>query len=182
MKKHVMAIYFLFSAPCLADDVGAFQFKGLHPGQSYSEIQTDPRLICKEKKTVAADYYCMLNLGQKETIAGANVKNILVTIMNEKAVAIAVMIDTKDYDQIKLAITEKHGPGQTEDSIIENRMGAKFDNQKITWRKHDAVMTLTKRVGKIDDGQLFIISTSPEFVQESKKRKVQNTSINANDL
>jgi len=45
------------------------------------------------------------------------------------------------------ALKEKYGPGDTTKSVLQNRMGAQFDQLGIIWSSPDAVLTIIRYFG-----------------------------------
>jgi hypothetical protein len=59
-------------------------------------------------------------------------------------------------------------------------MGARFDNQTVTWTDSANVMTLSKRSGNVDRGDFTIRSTTA--VSELRERMESESKANAKDL
>lgn len=177
MRVPVLALLLLLTTTLSqANDLPRLEFKGVYVGMKTADLSNS--WSCQFKKTKFSDTVCSLSL--KETIAGAPAIFGLIYAYDYTADRIFISFKSSDYTQIKLALMEKYGPGAIVDSEVANRMGAKFDNQTITWVNQSDVMTLEKRSGKVDEGALTIRSV--KSLQEFKERMLNESKSNAKDL
>jgi hypothetical protein len=170
MKRLIFVVAMLCSSIALADQP-AHEFKGLSAGMSYESALANPklRLRCDENyNKPIADKLCHLRFDQNETIAGAPVKNILVSFYDDQLSEVIVYFRTRDFFLVKGALIEKFGKGLSKESVVQNRMGASFDNETVTWLGDNDVMELIKRSGDVDQAVLRIHSKN--HLEEYKKR------------
>lgn len=170
MKRFIFVAAMLCSGIALADQP-AYEFKGLLPGQSISSALANSkvRLDCDENyNKPIADKICFLRDRKNETIAGAHLISMIISFYDDQLVSIQANFRTIDFPQVKEALIGKYGEGHSERSVVQNRMGASFDNETVTWLGDNDVMTLTKRAGSIDEATLQI--RSKNLIEEYKRR------------
>ena len=125
---------------------------------------------------------CRLKYGEKETLANAPIEIMWVGILTSQVSVISLSFKTDNFNQINSALTEKYGAGISTKSIIQNRAGAAFDNEDITWTKGSNTMLLSQRRGKIDTAALIVTTARQPMIDEYKKRKLERIKENAKDL
>lgn len=160
---------------CCAAEEPPIEFKSIRIGSKTADLPNHWR--CEFKKTKFSDTAC---IASKETIAGVPVKLGIVYALDYKVNVISILFGSSDYLQIKLALVEKYGVGDVNDSEVTNRLGARFDNQTVTWTDSANVMTLSKRSGSVDKGSLIIRSKAA--ASELRERMESESKVNANDL
>ena len=163
------------SLTCHAAETPLIEFKGIRIGSKTADLPNNWQ--CEYKKTKLSDTVCT---AYKETIAGSPAKLGIVYAIDYKVNVISILFGNSEYQQIKLALIEKYGKGDVKDSEVTNKMGARFDNQTVTWADPTSVMTLSKRSGNVDRGDLTIRSTVA--VSEFRERMESDSKANAKDL
>ena len=114
---------------------------------------------------------------------GGSVLNrpVLIMMKENKAGAIYLESDSKNFSQISLAYITKYGePTEKIDGVVQNRMGAEFSNKKYTWKNSDGFITLQERSKTVDKMSIKIISNS--YLQSSAKDLEKNVQKNSGDL
>lgn len=160
---------------CHAAETPLIEFKGIRIGSKTADLPNNWR--CEYKKTKFSDTVCT---AYKETIAGSPAKLGIVYALDYKVNIISILFGSSEYQQIKLALIEKYGMGDIKDSEVTNRMGARFDNQTVTWTDSASVMTLSKLSGNVDRGALTIRSTTA--ASELREQMESESKANAKDL
>jgi len=160
---------------CHAAEIPLIEFKGIRIGSKTADLPNNWR--CEYKKTKFSDTVCT---AYKETIAGSPAKLGIVYALDYKVNVISILFGSSEYQQVKLALIEKYGMGDIKDSEVTNKMGARFDNQTVTWTDSANIMTLSKRSGNVDRGDLTIRSTTA--VSELRERMESESKANAKDL
>ncbi|MDP2379083.1 MAG: hypothetical protein Q8M35_01115 [Pseudohongiella sp.] len=160
---------------CHAAETPLIEFKGISIGSKTADLPDNWR--CEYKKTKFSDTVCTT---YKETIAGSPAKLGIVYALDYKVNVISILFGSSEYQQIKLALIEKYGMGDVKDSEVTNKMGARFNNQTVTWTDSANVMTLSKRSGNVDRGDFTIRSTTA--VSELRERMESESKANAKDL
>lgn len=168
----------VFSAATLAQSTPLFEFKGFRIGETtYAQVQSANQFECRTIKEPVADYACQ---ARRETIAGAPTSSVLLVFYGDKLTTIMITFGTEDFQQVKRALEDKYGQGKIASSTVQNRMGASFDNETITWRSSGSSMTLKMRDRKIDQASLSI--TASTAVDEFNRRVHAADKKNAGDL
>lgn len=89
--------------------------------------------------------------------------------------ALSVIVSSADVDAVVDAMTQKYGkPSSDKTGVLQNRMGASFDNREVLWNRPDGQISVTKRSADIDTGAVTMmtasyISASPKDRQEKAK-------------
>lgn len=165
--NHVIALLFAaFAANSQAGEAQRLEFKGIYPGLRTESLPADWR--CENKKTSISDTVCSLTKNPGETIAGVKTKQVFIFAIEYTTDQVVVVFDSKNYLQIKLALTEKYGNGEVSDFEVANRMGGRFANQTVTWRDLSTEMALRKFASKTDEGNLTIRHI--DWMQRAKRR------------
>lgn len=167
-----------FSAAALAQGIPPMEFKGFRIGETtYAQAHGDPHLNCKTINQPVADYACH---AQNETIAGAPANSALFLFYGDRLATVKITFSTSSFQQVKRALEDKYGLGESSHSVVQNRMGASFNNETIVWRGNDASMTLDLRDQKIDQSGLTIKANNAidEFIRRTRGADKKN----ANDL
>jgi hypothetical protein len=176
MRPIMLALLFLsFSGIAIAEDE-TFSFKGYKLGASYSEIKAMPGLYCDPVNTPVADEICI----GKDTIANADAfVNLFIT--NKTLHTILLSFDEEFFNKVALALGEKYGkPQKTDIEVVQNQMGASFENRKAYWYKGGSTLMLVQRGSKLSQSSLMFRLDSA--VKESAKRREGETKSNAKDL
>jgi hypothetical protein len=69
-----------------------------------------------------------------------------------------VFIFKFSFPEAALALTEKFGPAKTEESVIQNRLGAKFEQQTLTWEDEKSTLKLSRHGSRIGEPALALTS------------------------
>jgi len=80
-----------------------------------------------------------------------------VCLKKSKVTEINISFSSEGYDEVFDLMSGKFGkPSKCEKSIVQNKMGATFDNIICTWAVGNGVMVLNKRYTNVDKGHLQI--------------------------
>jgi hypothetical protein len=154
----------------------ALDFKGLSPEQEPPTPLTSPEWFCRPNPDAATNQtFCMK---RSETIAGVKVIAVFVTLRHNKVESVLVSFSERDFDQVKAALIQKNGPPSSErDEVVQNRLGASFNSNKLVWKQDRASMSLTQRSRKLDESDLYLVGLDAvEQFQSDKKRSTQQNS------
>jgi hypothetical protein len=101
--------------------------------------------------------------------------NILVTFYKARLVRVSVYFPEPRFRELRDAITERFGtPAVMKNDVVQNRMGATFDNTRLIWTRGDAILSLRQRGSKIDEGVASLMSkTFSERMREEGKDAVK---------
>lgn len=68
---------------------------------------------------------------------------------------------SRDFEIVERSLVEKYGkPTLAEDKVVQNLMGALFDNPDRTWRVGNVLIGLQKRSSTVDIGELIIFHSN----------------------
>jgi hypothetical protein len=163
-------------AICLALAIDASHAEGFElKGIGLEATRTDVQAAGGNCPT-GKPYCVMLNT----TLAGVK-GSVMYSIVDDRVKAITATFDSHDYVALRDAVIAKYGAaGKTEDSTIENRMGAKFAQQELFWTRGANLLRVKRFSGKITEGSVVIISES--YLAQLVKQRAVDAQRNAKDL
>lgn len=92
-------------------------------------------------------------------VAGGTPGNYTIRLLDSVIESIEVKFNYGGYDVAAGALKEKYGsPTTTDSSPSQNRMGATFANERLTWSHPTGMIAITKRGAKIDESRLTMVS------------------------
>lgn len=103
------------------------------------------------------------------------------TFRDGKLATVMVMIKSEAFESLAEAMTQRFGkPDFDQSEIVQNRMGASFDQRGVSWMRGDVSLRLKKRSNKIDEGSVFFVSR--QYIEESAAERKAATKAKAKDL
>lgn len=159
MRKIASIAVFSAAVACgstMAQDVKGIAL-GMPAGDAFAKLQAPRRCAPDMEKGNCAILRADLKHGFT-TLAGVEINGLNISISGGKVAGILVKFDSPDYASIRDAYQEKFGKLRCTAGVIQNRMGAKFDNEVCDWHENDANWSLNKRATTVDEGSLFLIS------------------------
>lgn len=178
-KNRLRAMLVCTAMAFCASHASALDFKGLTPEQEPPTPLTSPEWFCKPNPdATTGQTFC----GKRnESIAGAKAISVFVTLRHNKVESVLVKFSENDFDQVKAALIQKNGPPSSErDEVVQNRMGASFNNNRLIWRQDRASMYLNQRSRKLDESDLYLVGL--DAVERFQSDKQQRTQQNSSDL
>jgi hypothetical protein len=177
-----MPLFFALSILAAGAHAQALDFKGIALGAELAAVKAaNPRLNCRAASDAdlpVGDTICALGREAGETIAGAPVIFILVSLYDRKVASINVKFPERSFDQVAAALVEKYGkPRSDETNATQNRAGATFVNRELVW---DGEIRLQQRAGRIDES-LFVMRTA-DSLAEFQRRSAGAAKSAAKDL
>jgi hypothetical protein len=95
--------------------------------------------------------------------------------------AINARLDTRAFKPLLEAMVERFGaPTADEPRTVQNRMGASFDDRRVTWIRGDALLVLRQRSSKLDEAAVSLVSQS--FLKRQRERSEQKAKERAKQL
>lgn len=109
-------------------------------------------------------------------VAGGTPGNYTVRLLDSVIESIEVTFNNGGYDVAAGALKEKYGtPSTVDNAPSQNRMGATFSNERLTWAMPNGSITITKRGSKIDESRLTMMSTKYlAHVQDVEAAKIKD--------
>jgi hypothetical protein len=129
----------ILALPSMAMDI-----KGVKIGMSAEEVKAkfphlkcapmkDGREICGDSRPADKPTYSMV-APELESFGGQRVLGFLVQFNGGAVRFVSVRLKSSDFIYVTAALEEKYGPPKVKsDSVVQNRMGAKFDQSEYQW-------------------------------------------------
>ena len=155
----------------------ALELKGLKVGQP-----VDCPII-KAMETRSGTFYngCVNGVPSFATeVQFLNVKTLMMVGQSPERVLTFVSMSGIDFETALDALTLKFGAPKLERSVIQNRMGASFDQVEATWTDGDERMVLSKHGGSI--GRTSLIYLGKEAVAEGQRVRAEKAKAAASSL
>jgi hypothetical protein len=115
------------------------------------------------------------------TYAGIYPETMSATFRDDRLVSVLLVYASEKFEQMKAAMLERFGPPQdTKTEMLQNRMGASFENQSLTWLQGDALLQLSQRFNRVDQGMIGLVSK--QHVERRKNERKDETKARAKDM
>jgi len=90
--------------------------------------------------------------------AGSIVISYSVSIMEGNVHAVNGKFHTSNFLRLVAALESKYGKGSKQESILQNKMGAKFKKETIEWQAGSAFLEITNTSNTTDTGTISLTS------------------------
>jgi hypothetical protein len=151
-----------------------FEFKGIALGSDFDTVKADKKFDCSDTpKRAGGDQTCFLG-GKQETIAGIAVDGMLLSFYGGKLHSISIYFNADNFEHVVDALSQKYGDGDVKTEVVQNRMGATFENHIYSWRRSDETLVATRFTSKLDRSS--VVFRTDFSVEEFTRRR--NSSIN----
>jgi len=171
----------LFASTCAFAQSQHFGFKEFVLGGDAATVEKNPRFLCKTNKdNLMADRTCTLRPGEKETIAGVQVRLMFLNFYDRTLHSMGISFAPEDFDQVVNALKEKYGEAKLTTERFQNRMGATFENHTLTWRRPGETVKATQFLGSLDTSNIAF--RTDYAVEEFTRRKRPSVKKQAKDL
>jgi hypothetical protein len=173
----------LFSGLVYAE---ALNLKGLYIGLSLEEAKkVAPKLTdrCSTTRDLTgySCYYSSKHHGGNETVANKPVLSWMTIHDGQNVSGLYVTMDSGSFDHIVAALETKWGkPSSKDESMVSNRMGAKFDQVEVSWVKDGVKLRATKRGSKVDEMRITLVSEAA--LKKFNEDKAKSAADAAKDL
>lgn len=156
------------------------EFKGIALGSAIATIEDTGRFSCRDPRNPIADRICSLKFNERESIAGAPIRVLVLYYYSGKLETISIAFDEKHFSQVAAALSEKYGQGTLTSETVQNRMGATFENRILSWRRGQATLEAKRYSGKIDTSS--VMYRSDFGLQEFARRRKTSVKNSSKDL
>ena len=176
------------------------EFKGVPMGASLETFKiTNPNFECKDSAGSVTDCYffvsskpcpgvyspeltgCIDRFKKQSSYGGIQAKNFSAHFRNDALGMVLISISPQNFNDLLDALSLKYGkPHKLNHTIIQNRMGATFDDSEAKWIGNSANITLKKYSGSIDRG--YVSLASHAYVEASIKERSEKRGKAASDL
>jgi hypothetical protein len=160
-------------------DPSALEFKGIALGLDLVTIEDTGRFSCRASTNPLADRVCGLKYGERETIAGAPVRTLLLYFYSDRLEMISLSFESQYFSSVTDALAQKYGSAVATSEAVQNRMGATFENRKLEWRKGKATVSARRYAADLDTSS--VTYQTDFFLQEFARRRKSSTKSNAKD-
>lgn len=154
---------------CLSLSINAFafDFKGIDIGSTIK-----PEALFEKFNATCDETEEAISCSGNTTIVGRSA-TVFVKMSKEHEVnVISIKFPTESYEDVKKALIEKFNkPKDMDNSIVQNAMGAQFNQQNCHWFDSKSSMILDRYSRNITDGSLMLISKKYEKEFTNKKAK-----------
>ena len=155
-----------------AKTLAPLELKGVRPAMTMKDVEAlypDFSKNCSNQSTATGVIICMHSLPEgryatssygKEreekypelkSFAGQRIKYFAVSMRGELIESARVSLPNSAWLLVTTALREKFGPpAATETGTVQNRAGATFEQEELTWRDADIYLTAKKRGSDID--------------------------------
>ncbi len=121
-----------------------------------------------------------LSCSKKNCHQPFEIKNVLVDVYfffeDNVLDRISFFFSSKNYEIIKEALIEKYNKPECSYKILQNRMGAKFEDETCIWKLVNGVVVISRYGGSdLDNGVAFF--ESPEAYKRHKEEKRKQRSL-----
>lgn len=138
------------------------------------------REVCGDSRPADKPTYKMV-APELETYAGERVLAFMVGIGDGDVRLVTIKLETRHYDAVSAALTERHGkPASSRTSTVQNRMGAKFDQEERIWREGEARLMARRRSSMID--QMEVSLSTESVMREDAECAKEKAKSGAGDL
>jgi hypothetical protein len=169
--------------------LGGGVLHGQTPVESYRGIpfgstETKARGVVKFEscKTTPSSFGLTGKLAKRMCAGSFSVGSVKVKdsvfFMNDAMVNAFMSFSSSAYPRIRDVFLDKYGKPTTEQhGVLQNRLGAQFENETLTWTGAKVTVSLTKFEGNLDSGSaMFALNTfTAEYIkaQATEKRKAK---------
>jgi hypothetical protein len=107
--------------------------------------------------------------------------SMMAKFQHDKLVSVYLTFSSDRFRDLSAAMIERFGkPNTDEPSVIQNRMGASFENRRLRWDKGDAGLSITQRAGKIDEGAVSFVSM--QYAKDQAEERARSAKQKAKEL
>lgn len=180
------------AATLAAHGADPLSLKGIAPGMTLDQVEAAHPGFTKfcGDSAKAGNGSCLVFISRTTrnpdvpslaTMGGAPVRSIDVKFIRGQVATVHVRMENVRFGSVLAGLNEKFGePAKVENSSIQNRAGASFDQVEATWKGSSAELTLRKRAGSIDVMSMDLAGT--EFAADLEAQKKDRAKASAKDL
>ncbi len=127
------------------------------------------------RKGTFADPCTAKNINWMSRISFLNGQSDLFITQTKEGIIQSVLLSNFDFDLALTSLEAKYGKPETLNSVIQNRMGAKFDQTEVIWRDGEKKLSLSKH--GIEIGKSVLILTGTESANALKNKNKPSTNL-----
>lgn len=112
---------------------------------------------------------------------GVTPEAMLATFSEDRLVSIYLTFSSEQFAGLAAAMVARFGqPDDETNEAVQNRMGATFDNRRLSWIRGDSSLRITKRTSKLDRGTVSL--TSLQYLKDKASERQEAAKARAKDL
>ena len=92
------------------------------------------------------------------TYAGETAKGFYAKFDEDKLVSVEVRIRPESFDRVLVGLTGKFGKPKLHRSVVQNRMGVKFDQVSASWSRKDGLILARRYAEDVSSGVIHLVS------------------------
>jgi hypothetical protein len=151
-------------------DGTSIQIKDMYIGREQSEVIRANHKLCDDDDMLHKDNKCF-------TIGGAPIKNVISwPDANRRVARFRFDFAPAHFDAIKAAVAAKYPALKCSSEVLQNRFGAKFNNETCLFRNARETLRLVKFEETLDIGSVGVVTNafidSLEKERASKKKDI----------
>jgi hypothetical protein len=173
------------------------EFRGIPLGSGENVVtEKFPELSCYPRNSPFADRYCYVQSechgykyddykGHSDCLAnpakvwnyGGYKSDVYVWFINNALVRVSISFHVNLYQRILGALVTKYGkPDDTKTEEVQNKMGAKFDNEISSWNVSGVTLTINKYGDDLTKSSvLYSLDSSIQDMAERRKKENEAT-------
>lgn len=203
---HLPYTLVLSQTPATRQDDASLDFKGIQLGSTDEVVRQEfPQLYCTvplekartetkdffrqywERKATEADLVCQRAFGDRDPVwpvrefAGHKAGSVGFSYFAGKLVKADATLPVFAFRDIVEGLTAKYGPPSSNTTEqVQNRMGATFLNEIVSWRRGNATLSVTKYTTDLETARYSL--TADGYWQEVEKRRATKAKDAAKSL
>lgn len=173
-----------------SDDALRQKFPELRCNVPMQKAQTESMRSIKEyweRKATEADLVCQRAFADPEPpwplrdFAGHKAGSVSFVYLAGKLMMAEATLPAFAFRDIVEGLTQKYGPPSTSATeILQNRMGATFQNEIVTWRRHNGEIRVSKYDRDLETARYGL--TADEYIAEMNRRRANRVKGGAKNL
>lgn len=146
----------------LGANAQSMDFKGSKFGDTTAQFQELQRgFICADGSDPCRMLVWSTPDGREDatmTYAGETAKGFYAKFDEDKLVSVEVRIRPESFDRVLAGLTGKFGKPKLQRSVVQNRMGAKFEQVTASWSRKDGLILASKYTDEVTSGVIHLVS------------------------
>lgn len=117
---------------------------------------------------------------QRNTYGGVGTLRISATFEDAKLAVVYVTVGTKRFADLSSAMTTRFGRAKIDRETVQSKLGAKCENEILTWESGDAILRASKYSSNLDEAS--VLMTSKAHAARLQQERGRNAEKGAKDL
>lgn len=153
--QHTTCILSLLLSPLLASSQQQLEIKGVRVNhladcQYISSLETRTGTLAKSCENKVPGFFTQITF-----LDGTSSMYIK---QDQNSIITDILVSKFSFSQAYDAFVIKYGNGKKKESIVQNKMGATFDQVEVVWEDENSYLTLSKHGSRLDEPLLYLTS------------------------